>query len=388
MKRVLYVFGGEEASGAEFVIQRLFKYNTAAVEPHLFVSPGKFADEAYGDKLYPVTQLNALKKLNRARIKGFGFIIKALKNYLVVSGKVLTYVDKNNIDIVHANTIVPASYLIPAIIFSNVTFKKTKWVWSDHDIQYFSKLDHAVSKLCLLLFDATLVVSGAVKSKFKSNSKKLLILYNGLSLHEFKENKALRQQFRDKYAAKNNEMLFCIAGVISPRKGQIMLIDVFRQLAKKYHHIKLIFAGRLSEDTPKYYQTFLAEVEKNKQSITYIGKVDDMISLYSGIDVLFNNSSKEGSEPLGTTILEAMAMHKIVIVSEVGGSPEIVSDKKNGFLFTADNNSALTDITESVINIWENLDAVRNDAHRTIKERFDIEIMADNYNRIITARIN
>ncbi|RWY50196.1 glycosyltransferase family 4 protein [Mucilaginibacter gilvus] len=388
MKRVLYVFGGEEASGAEFVIQRLFKYNTAVVEPHLFVSPGKFADEVVNNKICPVTQLNALKKLNRARIKGFGFIIKALKNYFVVSGKVLDYVRKNNIDIVHANTIVPASYLIPAIVWSKITFKKTKWFWSDHDLQYFSQIDHIVSKLCLKLFDATLVVSDAVKKKFGSASEKLMILYNGLDLNDFIENDTLRRNFREKYNIADNQLLFCIAGVVSPRKGQIMLIKVFSQLAAKYDHIKLVFAGRLSEDTPEYYQTFLGEVEKNKESILYIGKVNDMVSLYNGIDVLYNNSSNEGSEPLGTTILEAMAMHKIVIASKVGGSPEIVTDKKDGFLFNADNESALMDITAQVIDNWYNLTAMRAQASIAIKERFDIEIMASNYNGIIMANTN
>ena len=383
MKKVLYVFGGEEASGAELVTQRLFRYNIKAVEAHLFLSPGKFADEAVYNKICPITQLDALKKLNRARIKGFGFIIKALQNYWTVSGKVLRYVKKHKIDIVHANTVVPAAYLIPAIIFSKFTFKKTKWFWSDFDLKYFSKIDHVVSKLCLQLFDATLVASGAVKEKFRSNNSKILILFSGLDLKEFSEDDNLRQQFREKYGIKDNELLFCIAGVVSPRKGQISLINVFSKLAAKYSKIKLVIAGDLSKDTPQYYKTFLTEIEKNSKSTIYLGKVRDMVLLYNGIDVLFNNSSSEGSEPLGTTILEAMAMRKIVIVSKVGGSPEIVTDKKNGFLFTPDDENALMAITAQVIEDWDHLSNVRNEAKIAIRERFDIEIMTNNYNNII-----
>jgi hypothetical protein len=44
-KPVLYVFGGEKAQGAEVVIERLMFQNLDNVEPHLFISPGSFADE-------------------------------------------------------------------------------------------------------------------------------------------------------------------------------------------------------------------------------------------------------------------------------------------------------------------------------------------------------
>jgi glycosyltransferase involved in cell wall biosynthesis len=383
MKKVLYVFGGEEASGAEYVIQRLIQNNQQEVEAHLFVSPGKFAEDAIRKKVCKITLLTALKKLNRGRNKGIGFIATALKNYITVSVAVLRYINRNKISIVHANTIVPASYLLPAIIFSKLTLKKTIWLWSDHDIRYFSRIDHFISKCCVKLYSVTLVVSNAVKEKFSLNTAKLVVLYNGLDLNEFKVDNVARLHFREKHNIKPDDILFCIAGVVSPRKGQVMFIKVFSELLTKYDNIKLIFAGSLSEDTPEYYSKFLSDISYFKDKITYIGKVSDMVPLYNGIDILFNNSSKQGSEPLGTTILEAMATRKIVVVSKVGGSPEIVTNLKSGFLFEPDNETALKTVMEYVITNISSLDNVKTNARLTIANNFDIKIMAHNYNQII-----
>ncbi|WP_214071533.1 glycosyltransferase family 4 protein [Mucilaginibacter sp. dw_454] len=385
MKKVLYVFGGEEASGAELVIQRLIQYNKGAVDAHLFVAPGQFAEQAIKNKLCEITLLDQLKKLNRGRTEGIGFIIKALKNYIAVSAAVLNYVKRNKIEIVHANTVVPASYLLPAIFFSKLTFRKTKWIWSDHDIKYFSRLDHLISNWCLRFYNATLVVSIAVKKKFNPNKSNIIVLYNGIDLNQFNKNNDERRQFRQAHNIKDDELLFCIAGVISPRKGQLSLIKAFGELLSRYDNIKLVFAGSLSEDTPDYYRAFLDAVNQHSDKITYIGKVSNMLPLYNGIDVLINNSSAQGSEPLGTTILEAMAFEKIVAATNLGGSPEIISDKENGFLYGPDDNEELKNIIETIIIKHNSFTDLRVNARLNIKHKFDIEQMAINYNKIINS---
>ena len=295
MKKVLYVFGGEKASGAEIVIERLISYNIKHVEPHLALSPGKFADNLIAaNKPYSIIQLEDLRKLNRSSTGTIGFLIKAIKNYFSVSAFVVSYIKKNRIDIIHANTVVPASYLVPAIIYSKLFIKNKQWVWSDHDLKYFSKLDTLLSNLCVSLYNKTLAVSYAVKAKYSENSS-VGVLYNGLDTEIFKNNPKARSLFRAGLGLEDQAIVMGIAATISPRKGQLEFINVFKELSKIHLNLVLLLAGGLGEDDHAY-NLKVNDAINGSPNIKYIGHVANMIDYYSGCDIIVNNSNTGGSE--------------------------------------------------------------------------------------------
>jgi glycosyltransferase involved in cell wall biosynthesis len=383
MKKVLYVFGGEKASGAEIVIQRLIDYNLTHVEPHLFIAPGRFADELLAlHKSYPIIVINRLGKLNRSSTSVSHFFIDALKNYIQLSISVIRYVRKNDINIIHANTVVPASYLVPALLFCRFFYPARKWIWSDHDLQYFSKLDHLFSKVCAALYDKTLVVSEAVKAKFRK-SKSVEVLYNGLDLEIYKPSETDRAAFRNELKCSDEKIVFSIAGTISPRKGHLPLIKVFKHLLSSYLNIILVIAGAFGEDDIGYNTKVKNEIECSS-NIFYLGHVTNTIPLYCGSDVIINNSNKRGGEPLGTTIYEAMACQKVVVASNVGGTVEIIDDGEDGFIFKAEDEESLKDAMEKVIKQINSLDKVRSSARRKTEKKFNIITMANHYNKFIS----
>lgn len=384
MYKVLYVFGGEKASGAEIVIERLMTFNTNFVQPHLFVSPGRFAEELIAaDKPYPVVTIDRLRKLNRSSTSAIKFFIEALKNYLLVSLKVVRYVHKNQITHIHANTVVPASYLIPAILYAKLFNKKKVWIWSDHDLKYFSKLDNVFSTLCSILFDKTLVVSKAVKNKYGAK-KKVFLLYNGLDLNQYKSNVLYRDSFRSKLNL-TDKIVLGIAATISPRKGQLELIRVFSNLLEEFNNIALVIAGGLGKDNEDYNSEVLNLIKDNN-SIHYVGHINNMVEFYCGCDIIINNSSKSGSEPLGTTIYEAMACEKVVIASNTGGTSEIITDKVDGFIFEADSNEGLFQCLVQTLSNFSQLADLRTSARKKVERIFSLENMSSNYNRLISIK--
>ena len=386
MTKVLYVFGGEKASGAEIVIERLISYNLDTVEPHLFISPGKFADELIAQgKTYPVITVNRLRKLNRSSTSAFRFFYEAIKNYFIISAKVIKYINKNQIRFIHANTIVPASYLIPAIIYCRFFGNKKYWIWSDHDLQYFSKLDNIFSSLCSSLFDITLTVSEAVKRKY-GIKKGVHVLYNGLDVNVFRSDQLLRNAFRSKINLENN-LILGIAATFSPRKGQLELIKVFEKIGIHSKKITLLLAGGLGNDDIAYNNE-VKEAIKGTSNIKYIGYINNMVEFCNGCDILINNSSLAGSEPLGTTIYEAMACEKIVVASDTGGTPEIISQGKDGFIFKANDVESLhTSLNYAIANI-NALQSIRTMARKKVIEKFSLETMTFNYNKYILSNLN
>jgi glycosyltransferase involved in cell wall biosynthesis len=381
MIKILYVFGGEKASGAEIVVERLMS-NNKDFESHLFISPGSFAQQLYDNsKPYHITTIKQLKKLNRSKVTSSMFYIKAISNYFIVSFLTFKYVIKNRIDIIHANTVVTASYLLPMVAVCKLFRIKVKFVWSDHDLTYYSNLDNRLSSFCVKYYDITFVVSEAVKAKYQTNNK-IIILYNGLDLKVFKPNVNKRLTLRKELKLNDGDIVFTIAAGIAPRKGQLSLCVEFIALSKKYSNVQLLIAGAKGEDNHAYTDAVL-KIVNNNSNIYYLGKFADMPALYNASDILINNSDLKGSEPLGTTIYEAMACEKLVIATDVGGSKEIIDNEINGFLFKPDNKEALIGTLDKVIRKYNTLGDVKINARIKVKERFDIKVMISAYIKYI-----
>ena len=380
---ILYVFGGEKAQGAEIVIERLMSQNAAKVNMHLILSPGKFADDLLSSgKPYKISMLSDLKKLNRTSTGRLQYFVKGMVNYVTVSFRVNRYILANNINMVHANTMVPASYLLPLIIYYRVLGMPVKWYWSDHDLKYFSKLDIKLSNMCARFYDRTLVVSEAVKRKYKGISDKVIVLYNGLDTACFKPEIALRNVFRNKWKLPENVIVLGIAASINPDKGHLELIQVFNKISLKYPSIKLMLAGDFASHFPDYKIQIEQAMTGNK-NIIYAGFMNNMAEFYNGCDIIVNNSNDYRSESLGTTIYEAMACEKIVVASNTGGTPEIILDHTDGFLFEADNTDHLYNKLSYAVENYTSLDHVRQAARRKVEEKFNILTMLKNYNAII-----
>jgi glycosyltransferase involved in cell wall biosynthesis len=383
-QNILYVFGGEKAQGAEIVIERLMDYNHHNVaSTHLIISPGKFAsDLAASGKPYLITQLNNLKKLNRSSTGKLNYVALAAKNYLSVPYKILRYIRKNNIHVVHANTIVPASYLTPLIVYCRLFLPKVQWFWSDHDLKYFSQLEISLSNLCAKAYNKTLVVSEAVKRKYVENQHKIIVLYNGLDPMVFKPDNSKRALFRKNQNLTDDTLVIGIAASINPDKGQLELISAFNNLSKTFPNACLLLAGSYAAHFPEYCEKVRLAINESPK-IIYAGYVADMTAFYNGCDIIVNNSDNKRSESLGTTIYEAMACGKVVIASRTGGTPEIITDKEDGFMFEPESISDLEQTLSMVIKRYDSLNLIRIAAREKIIKKFNISTMVETYNQIL-----
>src|SRR3989338_10642058 len=72
--------------------------------------------------------------------------------------------------------------------------------------------------------------------------------------------------------------------------------------------------------------------------VIFTGKREDIPEILSSLDLFVLSSVSEG---LGRSIIEAMAMEKAVVATNVGGIPEVVKDKETGVLVPAKNAPAL-----------------------------------------------
>jgi glycosyltransferase involved in cell wall biosynthesis len=110
-------------------------------------------------------------------------------------------------------------------------------------------------------------------------------------------------------------------GNLYPVKGHIHLVKAFARVTEQVPDGRLVVAGRgeLLEDLKN--ETLRLGITKQ---VMFLGFREDVSSLLQAFDIFVMPSESEG---IPLSLLEAMACSKPVVVTNVGGMPEVVTDK-------------------------------------------------------------
>jgi glycosyltransferase involved in cell wall biosynthesis len=378
IKNVLYIFCSSNYSGSEIVMSRLME-NNPFVNPIVVCPEGDFST-LLASKGIKVIHNNSLKSLNRSREKRNVFLLLLIVflKFSKINFHIFYLLWKRKINVIHANNISAALYTVPVVLLLKAFRIKVKSLWSNHDLTYPDgrRVEMAAIK-CVTYFDLTIAVSMAVKEIFPlSLQHKIKVLYNGIDLTKFNFSPVLRESFRKKNDF-SDEIVFAIVGLIIKRKGHLLLINTFKKILERHTKIKLVIIGRFLPNEFEYEQQVLNLVDS--KDVKLLNYTNNIAELYSGI----NASLPDLSEPLGTTIYEAMAFKKVVVASDTGGSPEIIDDNINGFLFEAGSSDSLDSVLTAIINYWGTFDTLTDNARKLVEQKFDIHRMVKVYNSLI-----
>lgn len=170
-------------------------------------------------------------------------------------------------------------------------------------------------------------------------------------------------------------------GQLEKVKGIDVLIKAFGKVEHEFPGFKLIIIGDGKE---KENLENLSSNLKIQDKIEFKGK----LSLKETKDVIKNcyclvlSSLSEG---LPRVLMEAMALKKPVIASNVGGIPELIKDSENGFLFEKGHSKELA---QKLKTLLENKDLAKEMGKRgkgIIENKFSNEKYIKNYTSMINA---
>ncbi len=207
------------------------------------------------------------------------------------------------------------------------------------------------------------------------NGKLIDYIYNGIDTSIFRQldKQALRRKFHFNDSTK---IITFVArgGKRDPRKGW-KYIDQITSAYKNDNSILFLCIG--------------GSERKKDSNILYIPNISDknILSEYYSISDILLFTSKSDNCPM--VVLEAMGCGVPVVAFKVGGIPEIIAHKQNGYMAKHKNiedlkigiNWILKQPKKVVKNISEN-------NIKVIKERFSLENMIDNYEKIILKSLN
>lgn len=180
-------------------------------------------------------------------------------------------------------------------------------------------------------------------------------------------------------------------GTLIRKKGSLELPLIFNEVYKRNKQAKLILLGRDASDiitknssTWKMMQPLFDS--EAIQNVTYLGSVS-----YEKIKEFISTSTvcvfPSFAEALPVSWIEAMAMQKAIVASNIGWATEVIDDTVNGFLV---NPKDYESYAQKIIELLEN-ETLRNqfgvEARKKVVQKFSIEVVAkqsaDFYKKIL-----
>lgn len=201
-------------------------------------------------------------------------------------------------------------------------------------------------------------------NKFRLNSERVKIIYNGIGLEEIDYIK--KDELLKEIGLSGDEKIVGFIGRLERQKGVKYLIDAIRILSDESPSIyALIIGDEKEEDALKKYADSL------NCNVIFLGWKDNASQYFSIFDMFVLPSLWEG---MPNVILEAMWNEMPVIATKVGGNAEIIEDGKTGFLIEPGNSQALAEKILEVISLSESKkqSIIRNAKNKVIND-FNID---------------
>ena len=161
-------------------------------------------------------------------------------------------------------------------------------------------------------------------------------------------------------------------------KGVRELIAAFLQVFKNDKSTFLHIVGDIDEGNPSAYsKTELNTILQMHKNIIYHGRVNTPNQLIANSDCVVLPSYREG---LPRVMLEALAMAKPVISTDVPGCREVVEQNKNGYLVQSKHADELAEAMTTMRNLSiKEREIMGNFGRQLVKQKFSSAVINEEY---------
>jgi len=158
-------------------------------------------------------------------------------------------------------------------------------------------------------------------------------------------------------------------------KGVFELVEAFKIVKAKHPHLELLIAGDLYPENPSSLTA--QDVEKLKETfgLSFLGHIDDMQSLLDDCDIVVLPSYREGTPRI---LIEAAAMEKPIVTTDIAGCRGLVVDGENGFLVPVNSVEPLVSAIEKLVDDANMRQRFGRRGREIVLEEFDENIVIHN----------
>lgn len=172
--------------------------------------------------------------------------------------------------------------------------------------------------------------------------EKRTCVYDGIALDNL-DSKTDGSVFRGRFGVPHDAFAVGLVGLLIPWKGQRLFLEAGRLLLNRIPNLRLLIVGGTPEECRGYERELrtAAEDPALRGRVIFTGHVSEMIQAYEGLDVVVSASTSP--EPLGTVVIESLALGRPLVAPNHGGAVEMIDHDRTGLLFTPGDAGALAE---------------------------------------------
>lgn len=298
-------------------------------------------------------------------------------------GRLFSLARTKKVDIIH--TFFEKSEVIGWIIaqLSRVPI----WITSRRDLGFkrkkiYDRIFRLTVKNCKKCVANCNAVRDLIVQQEGLESEKVEVIYNGLDLAEYQAPFDKESFKRDLGFENGTPLVGMIANFNFEIKGHAYFLGAAKKVLEKIPNVKFILVG----DGPLRFHYEEMALELNiKEGVYFLGKRTDVSGIISSLDVSVLSSTSEG---FSNVIMESMAAGKPVVATNVGGSKEMIKDGITGCLVPPADSESMANAIIDLLRNPEKAMAMGNIGRKVVQEKFTVEAMVKNYERLYSSLID
>jgi len=228
------------------------------------------------------------------------------------------------------------------------------------------KIKKAIQKRMFNKADVIIALNRAIEDYLKSTGYRTRLIPNGIEIKKYVPNYS-------------DEGYILFGGRLVKEKGLGYLIRAYSMLDKKIRReYKLVMVGFGPEKNNLEKLAIELEIKDKVEFIPWLHP-EAFIKKISNCSVFVLPSLYEC---MPVTLLEAMASGKPVIVSDIPGPQDIITQGYNGFLFEKENVDELKKYLELLLTSSELRKKIGENARKTVEDKYTFTKIADEYLKV------
>ena len=287
------------------------------------------------------------------------------------------------IDIVHARSRAPAWSCLWACFFSG-----KKFVTTFHGTYNFSsKFKHFYNSVMVrskLIIGGSNFIFGHINENYQKylnlKKQKLLVVFRGINLEFFNEKNTSEKKVNalvQSWKIDRKNFIILLPGRLTKWKGQEIFIEALNLLVEELDN-ENFHAIILGSDQGRtiYSKKLLLLVEQYRlgKKISFVENCKEMPLAYKLSDLVISSSIEP--EAFGRVAVEAQAMNKPIVASDIGGSRETVLDGKSGLLYKHNDPKELAKAINKIMKMnKQSLNLMGELGRKNVEKKYNVDQM-------------
>jgi glycosyltransferase involved in cell wall biosynthesis len=358
------------------VVEILATGSNGGAQEHLYSLMSRLDPSRYDVSIVSLSPGSAARKLERA---GFPILILDEPDDAIAVGALTAHLSDVRPDVIH-NHMYRAELVgtRAAIALGQVGHRRPYVISTVHSSRIRAVEDRDQLRRLTPQMDRMIAVSKSIERKIADEGRDVIpveLIYNGVDLDRYDHQEPCCT-LRDEYGMEPGSQIVGVVARLEAEKGHPTILEAWPAVLREEPDAYLLIVGEGSRREALEQQALELRIGHR---VVFTGRRDDVPAVTAALDVAVLPSYREAQ---GLTILEAMALSRPVVASNVGGIPEMIEDGRTGLLVPPHDSAALAAAIVRLLGDHAFADTIARAGHDLVHDRFCLELMVGAIERL------